>query len=296
MTYSFRNISGRTASPLLFLALVLCLGTARHADDPNIFVILSDTQNIDGVCGMTEEIIALNPPFVISLGDVPSGFDPRVNHFQRLREAGIDVHIAMGNHDRGPKRIVRSNLPPFPLNSIVDPILRFSVENRYYYSFNAGGIHFCIVDTCTADKEQHARWLEDDLIRHVNNPGRLPTLLFMHYPEWMLEGGPIHQILAGHPDKHTVKASFAGHTHCGIAYPLDDTLGVPHYATYPSAPFGTMLHTEYIIARVGPDRIAFERRPVMDRGEGRDFFIRPITGDFSSVRDYPRERSSGGSN
>lgn len=290
-----RNVSALTSAALLCLALPIQGGTVGHAEEPNLFVILSDTQNIDGVDRMTEEVIALDPPFVVSLGDVPSAFDPRVNHFQRLREAGIEVHIAMGNHDRGPKRIVRSSLPPFPLNSIVDPVLRFSVENKYYYSFNAGGIHFCIIDTCTADKEEHARWLEEDLIHHANNPDRLPTLLFMHYPEWMLEGGPVHRILARHPAGHTVKASFAGHTHLGINYPLERTLGIPHYATYPSAPFGAMLHTEYIIARVTPREIVFERTPVMDHGEGKDFSIRPVTGVFSNLRDVARQTPEGGS-
>lgn len=294
-----RSIPGWRAFALFCPALLLCLGINSDNDGANIFIIVSDTQNIDGVCEMTEEIIALNPPFVVSLGDVPSAFDPKVNHFQRLREAGIDVHIAMGNHDGGPKRHVRSNLPPYPLNSIVDPILRFCVENKYYYSFNAGGIHFCIVDTCTADKEAHCKWLEDDLIHHVNNPDRLPTILFMHYPDWMLKGGPVYEILAKHPDKHTVKASFAGHTHLGINYPLKDTLGIPHYATYPSAPFGTMLHTEYIIAHVKPDEIVFEKKSVIDHGEGKDFFIRPMKGSFTSVRNYPQQlsgQSSGGSN
>ena len=285
---------GRTAGILLAAVLLVRSGAAAAGDDANVFVIVSDTQNIDGVCEMTEALIALNPFFVVSLGDVPSAFDPKVNHFQRLREAGIDVHIAMGNHDRGPKRRVRSNLPPFPLQRVVDPVLRFSVENKYYYSFNAGGIHFCIVDTCTADKAAHIQWLEDDLVHHVNNPRRLPTLLFMHYPEWMLRGGPIYQILAAHPEAHTVKAAFAGHTHLGINYPLEDTLGIPHYATYPSAPFGTMLHTEVLVVRVQPDTIVFERKAVLDHGEGKEFFIRPVKGSFSSLEDYPGNVSAGG--
>jgi len=254
----------------------------------NQFVILSDTQNIEGVDRMTREIIDLSPPFVVAVGDVPSSFDPRVRHFQRLREAGIEIHIAMGNHDRGPKAALRSHLPPYPFNGEVDPVLRFVVENKYYYSFNRGGIHFCVVDTCTDDKEQEFAWLEADLVRHVNNPQHYPTLVFMHYPEWMLNQGqgkvgPIYRILSEHPDEHTVKAAFAGHTHKGNRYPPEQTLGIPFYTLYPSAPFGGDVHTEYIIAAVHPDRIVFERRVVLDDGKSGDFVIDPVEGEFESL-------------
>jgi hypothetical protein len=279
----------RAAPRIAFLVLAgTMLPAAVALGAPNRFVILSDTQRIEGLDQLTREVIDLAPPFVVSVGDVPSAFDPQVDHFRRLREAGIEIHIAMGNHDRGPKSLVRSHLPPYPLNAEVDPMLRFAVENKYYYSFNRGGIHFVIVDTCTDDREQEIAWLEADLIHHVNNPDRLPALLFMHYPEWMLgkdgqTGGPVYELLARYPDRHTVKAAFAGHTHKGKCYPLEETLGIPLYTLYPSAPFGDDQHTEYVIATIEPDEIRFERRVVLDDGKSADFVIQPVQGRFTRL-------------
>lgn len=261
---------------------------AAAADASNQFVIISDTQNIEGVDRMTREIIELAPSFAVAVGDVPSGFDDRVDFFRRLREANIPIHIAMGNHDGGTKMAVRSCLPPYPFNDEVDPALRFVVENKYYYSFNRGGIHFVILDTCTADMEQHIQWLEADLIRHLNNPKKYPTLLFMHYPDWMMgkdagTGGPVYRVLAANPGKHTVKAAFAGHTHDGKHYPSEETLGIPLYTLYPSAPFGDATHTEYVVATVTPNAITFERKAILDEGRGKDFVIQPVTGAFARL-------------
>lgn len=266
---------------------------------PNEFVIVSDTQNIDGVDEMTKQIIELEPAFVIAVGDVPSAFDARVDCFRRLREAGLDVHIAMGNHDHGPKLLVRSLLPPYPLNREVDPVLRFVVENKYYYSFNRGRIHFVIVDTCTDDKEKEIEWLKADLIDHVNNPNRYPSIVFMHYPDWMMRrddgtGGPVYQVLAEHSEKHTVIAAFAGHTHKGKLYPAEQTLGIPLYTLHPSAPFGADLHTEYVVAKVDPGQIRFERRVVLDDGKSGDFTIAPLEGKFTNLRETDEIASPGG--
>lgn len=277
----------QNSKPALLICFVL-LFCATCASANNRFVIISDTQNQDGTDKMADEIISLKPAFAIAVGDVPDAFYG-FQCFRRLREAGIPIHIAMGNHDGDPKRLVCSSIPPYPLNDEVDPILRFVVENKYYYSFNRGGIHFVITDTSTDDPEAEIHWLEDDLIHHVNNPDRLPTIVFMHYPDWLAripprEGGPIYQVLAKHPsNKHTVKAAFAGHTHIGFNFPLDYTLGIPTYTLFPSAPFGSSQHTEYVLATVHSDRIVFERKPILDKGEGKDFFIQPIEGNFSSL-------------
>jgi hypothetical protein len=269
------------------ILLLVNLLAGASASSTNKFVIISDTQNIDGVDQMCREIIDLKPPFVICVGDMPSALDPRVGLFRRLREAGIEVHNAMGNHDGGVKAAFRQALPPYPMNSEIDWTMRFVVEGKFYYSFNRGGIHFVIVDTCTDDKEAEYKWLEDDLIHHVNNPNKYPTILFMHYPEWMLKsdsgGGPIYQILASHPNEHTVKYSFAGHTHKLIPYPPEQTLGIPHYALYPSAPFGESVHTEYIIATVEPDKITFTRKAVLDKGWDKDFVFPPMLGKFKDL-------------
>lgn len=277
---------GRACLCLAFLSFFPA--SQALAAGPNQFVILSDTQTLEGVDQLTREVIDLGVPFVVSVGDVPSSFDAKVNHFRRLREAGMQIHIAMGNHDEGPKALVRSGLPPYPLNDQVDPALRFAVENKYYYSFNRGGIHFVIVDTCTDDKEAEIEWLEADLIRHVNNPDRLPSLLFMHYPEWMLgqdaqNGGPIYRVLASAPDKHTVKAAFAGHTHKGELYPAEQTMGIPLYTLHPSAPFGKDTHTEFVLVTVKPDELQFERKIVLEGGKAGGFKIQSIKGRFGDV-------------
>jgi hypothetical protein len=282
-----RRMVGAAGRVALCLAAIIALlaapghGEARSSQ----FVIISDTQNIDGVDQMVREIIALHPPFVIGVGDMPSLFGPP-DAWRRLREAGIEVHNAMGNHDGGTKVQLRSGLPPWLSNSIVDQTQRYSVDNEYYYSFNYWGIHFCIVDTCTDDANAETQWLEDDLGRDVNNPSRFPTLVFFHYPEWLekQEGhaaGPIYKVLEKYKDTHTVKAAFNGHTHLGRNVPLDETLGIPQYWLFPSAPFGTSQHTEYIVATVEPDRITFDRKVIFDHGGADALTIQPVIGRFA---------------
>jgi hypothetical protein len=282
--------TGAVLAPALLAAAGLLLAASLAVAAPQQFVIISDTQNIEGVDRMLREIIQLNPPFIISVGDVPSAFDPRVDLFRRLRESGIPIHIAMGNHDGGTKGAVRSCLPPYPFNDEVDPALRFVVENKYYYSFNRGGIHFVIVDTNASadDGEQESQWLEADLVRHVNNPKKYPTLLFMHNPAWMIgkdarTGSPLYRVLAAYPDQHTVRAAFAGDTHNGKHYPAEETLAIPLYSLYPSAPFGNATHTEYIVTTVAPKAITFERKAILDEGRGKDFVIQPVKGEFGSL-------------
>jgi hypothetical protein len=270
---------------LLVVAALLAGPTTCRAETSQ-FVIVSDIQNIDGVDRMVREIIDLDPPFVISVGDAPSMFDPSVGAFRRLCEAGIEVHIAMGNHDAGPKHQLRYRLPPWLCTDEIEQTQRFVVDNKYYYSFNRWGIHFCIVDTCTDDAKAETKWLEGDLGRHVNNPDKFPTLVFMHYPEWLAkEGGrgpgPIYRVLEKYQDTHTVKAAFNGHTHKGRNVPLEATLGIPMYWLFPSAPFGSDLHTEYVVATVSPDQISFERKIILDHGWADTFTIYPVAGKFA---------------
>jgi hypothetical protein len=282
-----RRVVGATVrlAPCLAMIVVLVVAAGCVEAGPSQFVIISDTQNIDGVDKMVREIIDLHPPFVIGVGDMPSLFGPP-DAWRRLREAGIEVHNAMGNHDGGVKHQLRYGLPPWQSTSVIDQIQRFAVDNKFYYSFNHWGIHFCIVDTCTDDVNAEIEWLEDDLGRHVNNPSRFPTLVFFHYPEWLAkeEGrgpGPIHRVLEKYKGTHTVKAAFNGHTHMGRNVPLEATLGVPQYWLFPSAPFGASVHTEYVVATVEPDQVSFERRIIFDAGMADVFTIHPITGRFA---------------
>ena len=262
------------------LGLLLCGACFAGA---NQFVMIADIQNdVTGLDQMASEIIAVHPPFLIALGDQPTSFDPRANFFQRIREGGTEIHISMGNHDGGTRSELRQTLPPFPFNSEVAPT-RFVVDNKYYYSFNRGGIHFVIVDTSGGTADQ-IEWLENDLIRHANNPNKYPALLFMHEIGWMLKNGPIYRMLAEHPTEHTVKAGFGGHSHVGENFPLEESNGIPCCTLFASARFGSQNQTEYVIATVGPDKITFERKIVLDDGKGRDFQIAPISGGpFTSL-------------
>lgn len=297
------NVVGRCTRILAFActSLIVCgwilSGIGSCSDDIDKFVIVSDLQDwgdMRAIKKVTEEVIALKPPFVMQLGDA---CEPGVlESFNRIREAGIEIHIAIGNHDEMWRTLLLQTLPPHPLNSIVDPTLRFGIDRKFYYSFNRGGIHFVVLDTCTDNVEAEVAWMEDDLGRHLNNPDRLPSLVFMHYPEWMVGGRgghgsivpnqpasarPLWGVLDRFP-KHTVKAGFGGHWHYGQNFDPKDHAGVQMYAVPGSALYTT--YAEYLIVHVQPEQLVIEKRVVTDTDEGRiEVTYHPIPGRFTSL-------------
>ncbi len=140
----------------------------------------------------------------------------------------------------------------------------------YDYSFNRGGIHFTIIDSNVmppkpdwpADRvqrerprwEAHLQWMKDDLCGHANNPRRLPTLVFLHHPEYLtgdrgMESRPLGRVLEECPTEHTVKAAFGGHWHTGANLSPKWNPGIRVYATAASVHPATR-PVQFIVAEV----------------------------------------------
>jgi 3',5'-cyclic AMP phosphodiesterase CpdA len=318
------------------VALVLA-GAVACAAAPNQFVIVSDihpspdpNRGADAaLAGLTEQLLKLHPAFVIQLGDFcgDPGLDPdlsRLDHavqmFHRLREAGIEVYPVMGNHDietENKIKFVCAHDPPFNREldrehnrAVYD---RWCRDHHYWYSFNRGGIHFAIIDSNVgppgknASPEDSAKWeamrswMASDLFEHSNNPGRFPTLVFMHHPEYVTgDRGcverPLYRVLEegreqGRED--TVEAVFAGHWHHSETFAPEANRGIRIYATevtvLPKAetgPGSSGYHPEYIVATVTPHKIVFDKVDTQNGGPGQaPNSYSPILGTFTSLDD-----------
>lgn len=297
---------------------------------PNRFVILSDLHPhpsaYEQVDTLVERVIALRPAFALVLGDI-GGDAPEISTremekiragFRRLRDAGIEVYPVMGNHDvhprvEGPKVDWFLEQKPTPLNPLFDASKKtpayeaFERHGPYNYSFNRGGIHFVVVDSNTippkgnlepqreaerkARWEIQERWLKDELCGHVNNPKRLPTLVFLHHPEYMtgdreMVSRPLYRVLESCREGQTVKAVFGGHWHYGQNFPADGNLGAEVYAV-PVSVHPDSRPIEFIVADVQPDQIVLTPHDVLTgrpRTDPKPLQYRPIPGRFGNVR------------
>ncbi|HPD31331.1 MAG TPA: metallophosphoesterase [Phycisphaerae bacterium] len=288
------------------LLVVLVLGTLCSAD-AHRFVIVSDLHPthaiIDQLDRLTREVLEIRPAFVVQLGDVGNDSFPGESvwqmkvidaAFRRWREAGIEIHVAVGNHDvpadkPGVAVLKRnwfaSQLPPYPMNAQLDadkhPEIwkRYCLEGKHYYAFTWRGVHFVIMDSENITDHQLA-WLEAVLCRHEGNPSRYPTLVFAHDPHVMTGdrghiSRPLYRILEKCPDGHCVQAVFGGDFHYAQYWPPEENLGAHVYAV-PASVLNFAIHhpqepayTEYIIATVTEDEIAFEPKPI---GRGVNIF------------------------
>jgi hypothetical protein len=279
---------------------------------PNQFVILSDMHPARGaepqLALLLEQLVKLKPAFVITLGDMDGDPEPDagpddLNHavqlLRRLRQAGIEVHPTIGNHDGSPKiRHICQTVPP--MNAEFDPAVnpevadRWCGEHRFWYSFNRGGIHFATINSNVGPSheqyEKMRQWMERDLCEHAINPNRFPTLLFMHHPEYMTgdrgyTARPAHALLSRCLD-HTVAAVFAGHWHYTQYFPPEGNAGVQVYSTEASAHL-QVDNPEYIVATVHPDKITFDKVDTKTGGPGKTpITYYPIPGEFTSLDDH----------
>lgn len=303
----------------------------------NQFVILSDLHISGGhdranvpqqMEKVAREVLEIRPAFVVILGDV--GGESMANTtlscdaicemklidaaLRKWREAGIEIHVAVGNHDvpQGKPEVAAykrswfaSQFPPYPMNASLDATInpetwkRYFLEKQYYYAFTWHGIQFVIMDSNDIERgdgrdwdiaARQREWLVKTLCQHEGNPSQYPSLVFMHHPEWMSgDRGctfrPLYRVLGKNPDGHSVKAVFGGHYHRAQYWPPEDNLGVHVYAT----PATVLCHsyTEYIVATVSEDRITFERRlvaPPQDGRMGDKVEYHPIPGTFHQAQ------------
>lgn len=282
----------------LLITIIVALAGCEPASKR--FIILSDLHphptGFEQLEAVTAHVIDLEPAFVVVLGDiggdqVPGASEREIDAiraaFDRMRAAGIEVFPVMGNHDVHP-RVEQLKIDwfcaqsPVPLNHLFDARKRteayelFTARGPYNYSFNRGGIHFSVIDSNTIPPregwtperieaarprwQQHEQWMIDEFCHHRNNPRRLPTLVFVHHPEYMtgdrrMDERPLYRILADCPDEHTVKAVFGGHWHNGQNFSAEQNLGIDVYATQVSVHPGT--RSDFIVADITDDGLVF---------------------------------------
>lgn len=275
---------------------------------------------------VTREVLEIRPALVVILGDI--GGESMANTtlscdaicemnqidaaFRKWREAGIEIHIAVGNHDvprRKPEVAAfkrswfASQFPPYPMNASLDATKnpetwkRYVLEKQHYYAFIWRGIHFVMMDSNDIVRDEdggwdiapHQReWLVNTLCEHEGNSSKYPTLVFLHHPEWMsgdrgCTPRPLYRVLNENPEGHTVKAVFGGHYHGGVSWPPEDNLGAHVYAT--PASVHPYTYTEYIVVTVSENELTFEKKSVAPAEDGLDHNkvnYHPIPGRFKT--------------
>jgi len=310
-----------------FVTASLLVFATGCADECTRFIIISDIHphetGFEQLEAMTGHVIELAPAFVFVLGDiggdeVPGESEREIDaigkSFNRMRSAGIEVFPVMGNHDVHPrvedlKVAWFCSQTPMPLNQLFEASAAseayrtFMAKGPYDYSFNRGGLHFAVVDsTCIPPRsgwsaerieaerprwQRHRQWMIDDFCRHRTNPRRLPTLAFIHHPEYVtgdrgMAARPMYRVLADGRAGHTVQAVFGGHWHNGQNLHGAEDIGVRVYATqisvHPSAA------CEFIVADVDKTGLTFHTRD-SSTGQPNDSKVtyHPIAGRFGNL-------------
>ncbi|MDM8006965.1 MAG: metallophosphoesterase [Phycisphaerae bacterium] len=279
-------------------------GTVGCTTPATRFVIISDLHPDPGAYdqleAMTDHVIKLRPALAVVLGDIGNDAVPGVSEkeiaairvsFNRMTAAGIEVYPVMGNHDvhhrvQDIKVNWFLNQTPLPLNHLFDASARtpayqaFQARGPYNYSFNRGGLHFAIIDSnipppkpdWPAERlarerprwEAHLQWMKDDLCRHTNNPRRLPTLVFLHGPEYLtgdrgMDSRPLGRVLEECREQQTVVAAFGGHWHNGANLSVKWDPNIQVYATQASG-HPASRPVEFIIAEVTAQGLTLEPR------------------------------------
>jgi predicted phosphodiesterase len=197
-----------------------------------------------------QQVAALNPAFVIHLGDLVQEYPASPSFEQAIAEAraqlnrcGIAPHLVAGNHDVGDKTDATMPTHPASAKSLAFYHEQFGPS---WYSFNHNACHFIVLNSqiLNADlPETQAQWnwFESDLQAHKNQR----NFLFFHLPIYLNhlnEPGLGHYDNINPPDRerlhnlittHNIELVLAGHVH----YPFYDRIGTSRYLIAPSPAF-----------------------------------------------------------
>ena len=205
-----------------FLLLFYLIASSTFcADSMNFkFAVWGDSQfhNPETFEEIVRETELLKPEFVVHVGDMIHGYtyDPEKtgrewDRFKKqISPLSAPFYPTPGNHDVTTPEI--------------EPVYgEVWGENRYYYSFDASGVHFIVLDNFyrqnwdTVAGEQ-LEWLKKDLEANQNAEH---IFLSMHAPLHLTkekEWNQIHEILKKYP----VRAVFTGHSHIYDHRIIDD--------------------------------------------------------------------------
>ena len=175
---------------------------------------------------------ALDPEFVVHLGDIVQEFPGRPDYDRAIREAlgqiddaGVRARcrFVVGNHDIGDPPD-----PTMPTGETTEDSLQGweSLFGPSWQTWDAAGMHFLamnsqLLNTSMPEAREQRGWLEARLAEF----GEEPCVLFLHMPPYLhdpAEPGLGHYDNLGEPDRswllelvrrHNIQALFAGHVH-----------------------------------------------------------------------------------
>ncbi|MHA1451638.1 MAG: metallophosphoesterase [Promethearchaeota archaeon] len=211
-------------------------------------------------------IVAVNPDFVIQLGDLASSGDmAQIWHFTMknfpLYAANAPFQLAVGNHDyAGGGDVNTQMLFPNPYNS----------SQGLYYSFDYGNAHFINIDNFDAGHYEMSStqkvWVEQDIIDAKN---RGQKWIFISFHHTILTTGTsgqnwdLQSWLVPVADKYDVDGIFFGHDHhyehwnytygsSGLLYNDTDTPSGNETNYWCSGGGGAHLETDYGVLTNSP--------------------------------------------
>ena len=145
------------------------------------FVVIGDTrprfhsEDFQVFDGLIRKINQVNPAFVINLGDLIYGYGlskgKQWDRYQSVVKAfTVPYYQLPGNHDTFSKNARRVYARRF---------------GKFYQSFDYGGCHFVLLDTCEESRwgymgQGELNWLRADLRGNKLHP----VFVFLHFPLW----------------------------------------------------------------------------------------------------------------
>lgn len=144
------------------------------------------------------EIAGCKADFIVATGDLVNDGPKELSQLQtyaaEIKNPPVPIFNLPGNHDVG-----GSNEGPQNYESLFGPT---------YYSFDYGGCHFVMINSCDRSDQQR-----DWLARDLKEAGRTPILAFQHYHP----SGELMRMLA----RHNALAIFTGHWHTTKVFPFE---------------------------------------------------------------------------
>ena len=201
-------------------------------------------------------IAALDPAFVVHMGDMVQEFPGRPEYDRTVREALGQIRDAglwercrfvAGNHDIGDRPD-----PTMPTGETTDESLEMW-ERRHgpsWHTWEAEGIHFLVINSQLLNTRLPAAvvqraWFEEQLEAF----GGEPCVLFLHMPPYLREprepwlghydnlGEPDRTWLLDRVRRHRIQAMFTGHVHFQYFDHIDGETGTCRYFVTPSTSF-----------------------------------------------------------
>lgn len=221
--YGYQVISGdRKSSGHVFRTLPLRLPEGTSAPFP--FVVYGDNRSQPD---RHEEVISSIlmgpvPSLVVSTGDlVYSGSDRERWHKEFLDPAEAlfaraPIQLSLGNHDLDLDAPKPHPLAPFWLENFVFPGSPADTGYGRWFSFDAGGVHFIILDSTDAKNEDQELWLKEDLASAESRGADFRIAVF-HHPPYAAGGHDSRLSLRKSWElllvEHQVDLVFNGHNH-----------------------------------------------------------------------------------